>query len=175
MHPNQKERGLPQQGMTMTEDWKRLLDAVASTNPIIAAFDVCHEIAKREVDSPILTATFQDVEAKTVSRIYSSRQQSWAIGGTKPLSVGKWSETVIERREPFIANSFADMKEVFNDWEISEGLGLGAIVNVPIFYRGEVLGTANVLNVPGAYSNRAVVERVLALAPFFTMAMLTAA
>lgn len=158
----------------MTEDWKRLLDAVASTNPTIAAFDVCHEIVKREVNSPVLTATFQDVTAKTVSRIYSSREQSWAIGGTKPLSVGKWSEAVIERREHFIANSYADMKEVFNDHEVSEGLGLGAIVNVPIFLRGEVIGTANVLNVPGAYSDNAVVDRVLALAPFFTMAMLTA-
>jgi hypothetical protein len=157
----------------MNDDWKRLLDAVASETPTPASFDVCFDIARREVACEVMTVTLHDAAVTTVERLYSSRPESWAVGGRKALSVGIWSETVIEARKPFVANSYAEMSAVFNDDAVSEGLGLGAIVNVPIFFGGIVRGTVNVLNVPGFYDATRI-ERTLALAPFFTMAMLTA-
>ncbi|PZQ48153.1 MAG: GAF domain-containing protein [Rhodovulum sulfidophilum] len=157
----------------MTDDWKRLLEAVAGETPTQASFDVCFDIARREVECRVMTVTLHDAAVTTVERLYSSRPESWAVGGRKPMSFGIWADTVIGARKPFVANSYAEMAAVFNDHPVSEALGLGAIVNVPIFFGGIVRGTVNVLNAPGFYDADRV-ERTVGLAPFFTMAMLTA-
>lgn len=158
----------------MDDSWQKLLDAIAGPNPTIDGFAVCAEIAKREAGCRCLTVTLQDEAAGTVERIYSELPDSWAIGGKKKLSFGIWSEQVIGKKAPFVANSYEEMAAVFNDHAVSEGLGLGAIVNVPIIVGGTVIGTANVLNVPGFYSTPESIAKAVALRPYFTVAMLTA-
>lgn len=157
----------------MHDDWQDLVAAVASSEPTKAAFDVCFAIARREVDCRVLTVTLNDAAQLNVERAYSSLPEEWPVGGRKPLSLGKWSETVVVNRQPFVANSHAELAEVFTDHAINERLGLGSIVNVPVVVGGVVRGTANLLNVSDAYDAPRV-AKALALTPYFTMALLTA-
>ncbi len=154
-------------------DWDKMLAAVASATPTEAAYGLCRELTQREIGTMLFTVMSYDPATQRSRRTYSDNQQAYPLSGEKPLSVGIWSETVIDRRAPFIANTIEDIAVVFPDHPLILSLGLGSVLNVPILAGDGVRATINILHQTGHFTPERV-AKALALTPFYTVATLAA-
>lgn len=98
-----------------------------------------------------------------VERVHTSDPRTYPVGGRKPRRDTPWSRQVLVRGEPYYANDVAGIRFAFEDAEKLIGMGLGAVINVPVKDGERVLGTLNFLREPGAYRERDV-QSALALA-----------
>ena len=87
-----------------------------------------------------------------VEREHTSNADAYPLGGRKPRRDTPWSRQVLVRGEPYYANDAAGIRFAFEDAEKILGLGLGAVINVPVKDGDRVLGTLNFLREAGGYS-----------------------
>ena len=154
-------------------DARAILQALAAPGQPGPTFQALEAVVRREVGAKLFTIMVYDARTKMARRAYTSHASEYPVAGEKPLSEGLWSLTVIEQRRPFVANSIAAIAEVFPDHALIESLGCASVVNWPVEFDGEVIGTINALDAAGRYT-RERVGRLAALAPFFALAMLAA-
>ena len=86
-----------------------------------------------------------------VERAYTSNPTAYPLSGRKPRRDTPWSRQVLVRGEPYYANDEAGIRFAFEDAEKILGLGLGAVINVPVKDGTRVLGTLNFLREAGGY------------------------
>jgi hypothetical protein len=86
-----------------------------------------------------------------VERVYTSDPAAYPLSGRKPRRDTPWSRQVLVRGEPYYANDAAGIRFAFEDAEKILGLGLGAVINVPVKDGERVLGTLNFLREAGGY------------------------
>jgi hypothetical protein len=98
-----------------------------------------------------------------VERVHTSNPDAYPLAGRKPRRDTPWSRQVLVRGEPYYANDAAGVRFAFEDAEKILGLGLSAVMNVPVKEGGRVLGTLNFLREAGGYRPQQV-EEALALA-----------
>ena len=89
--------------------------------------------------------------ATEVERIYTTNAQVYPVTGRKPVDVSDWSATMA-RGACFVANHPQDFGAHFGDLDTIVSIGLGAVINVPVFDGARQLGTLNLLDATGAYS-----------------------
>ncbi|MCL1037503.1 hypothetical protein L2750_10120 [Shewanella submarina] len=102
-------------------------------------------------DISLFTLTAVDKDGLRVKRLYSSAPDKYAEGGYKPIPTNHWTEQVMHRATPFIANTQRALAEVFFDHGLIASMGLGAVINYPVVYGNSVIGTVNLLAPEGAY------------------------
>jgi len=61
---------------------------------------------------------------------------------------------VINRQQVFVAHTIEQLAEVFFDHQLIAQLGLGSVINWPIVFNGNVVGTVNLLAGSGAYEQQ---------------------
>lgn len=133
--------------------------------PHLAAVVAAH----READQP--EVTFRAVDAalaattghilftilihhpglKQSERFYSNMPDAYPVGGRKPVTDRPWMQSVIGRGEPYIGRTREDIKEVFFDYELIWSLGCESVLNMPVRWQGQTLGTLNLLHKAGWY------------------------
>ena len=86
-----------------------------------------------------------------VERVFTSNVDAYPLAGRKPRRDTPWSRQVLVRGEPYYANDAAGIRFAFEDAEKILGLGLGAVINVPVRDAERVLGTLNFLREAGGY------------------------
>ena len=91
------------------------------------------------------------LESGEVERVHTSNPVAYPLAGRKPRRDTPWSRQVLVRGEPHYANEAAGIRAAFEDAEKILGLGLGAVINVPVKEGDRVLGTLNFLREAGAY------------------------
>ncbi len=106
---------------------------------------------KRHFKIKLITFTAIDMTLRQARRLYSSNSESYAIGGFKDIEDNAWTQKVIEHQQPFIANEHSELTKVFFDHKLIAELGLGAVINWPIIFNSQVIGTVNLLAEEGAY------------------------
>jgi GAF domain-containing protein len=95
-----------------------------------------------------------------VERVYTSDPVAYPLSGRKPRRDTPWSRQVLVRGEPYYANDAAGIRFAFEDAEKILGLGLGAVLNVPVKDDDRVLGTLNFLREAGGYREEHVGQAV---------------
>jgi len=65
-----------------------------------------------------------------------------------------WGRQVLERGDPFIGRSADDIRANFDDHEIILGLGLVAVLNMPVRFGGRTIGTINLLHDGNPYGTQ---------------------
>ena len=105
-----------------------------------------------------------------VERVYTTDAAAYPIGGRKLKRDTGWSRHVLGAGEIYFANDAAGIRAAFDDAEKILGLGLGAVINVPVKADGKVVGTLNFLREAGGYAP-ADVPKALALAPHAVSAL----
>jgi hypothetical protein len=60
--------------------------------------------------------------------------------------MNSWFEVVHLRREMFVANTLAEIAQVFPDHQLIGSLGCGSVVNLPIVLGDQLVATMNILN-----------------------------
>ena len=97
------------------------------------------------IDNELFTAMRFHAETMEVERLYSTLPDIYPVSGRKPKRDTAWGEKVLLQQR--VNNGFGaeDIKWAFSDHETILGLGLKAVLNVPILGKGFVLGTINFL------------------------------
>ena len=110
------------------------------------------EMCEALVGVKLFTCSQFDRSAGTAERVYTSDEKAYPRTGLKEIVPNRWTDIVLDRREPFLAASIDELRDVFPDHEKIEALGLGAVINQPVHDRDRFLGTINLLHVNGHYS-----------------------
>lgn len=116
------------------------------------AYRALEGLVRQTIGAKLFTIMLRDPARGVSRRCYSNMPDAYPIAGEKPMRHDRWSETVVTRREIFVANSVAEFADVFTDHELIRSLGCESCLNLPIVVGGEVLGTLNALNGPGHYT-----------------------
>lgn len=116
-------------------------------------FEALHRLTLATVGARLFTLTTVEDAGRLARRSYTSNPAAYALSGTKVVEPSRWNTIVLEQRQCFVANSLAEIAEVFPDHALIGSLGLGSVVNMPVILRGEVGTTLNLLDVAGYYTD----------------------
>ncbi len=129
-----------------------LVAAHASTDQPGATFRAL-EAALAETPGHILfTILLHDLDAQESRRLYSNHPAEYPIGGRKPVTDSAWMRRVVHNGEPWIGHDAYAIRGAFFDHATVLALGCGSVLNMPVRWRGETLGTVNLLHRAGHYS-----------------------
>lgn len=130
------------------------LAAVSDARNADAAWTALAALADAVAGHRLFTVTLVDTPAGLVRRAYSSRPGDYPTSGTKPLrgNTGNWFEHVFVQRRTFVANTLAEIAEVFPDHALIGSLGCGSVVNMPIVLKDELVATVNLLDAEDHYT-----------------------
>ena len=98
-----------------------------------------------------------------VERIFTTMPGPYPIVGSKPMDSSTWTAQMA-RGECFVANQPQDFGAHFGDLSTILSLGLGSVINLPVFDNQRQLGTLNLLDRADAYTGD-VLEACLAARP----------
>ena len=84
-------------------------------------------------------------------RFYSNMPAEYPVGGRKPVTDSPWMKQVIHEGRPYVGRTREDIKEVFYDHELIWSLGCESVLNLPVRWRGNTMGTLNLLHRAGYY------------------------
>ena len=79
-------------------------------------------------------------------RRYTSRPEAYPVGGRKPLNPTPWAQRVLRDHQPYLGRTAEDIRAVFFDHELIASLGCASVLNLPVVYDGQILGTVNLLH-----------------------------
>ena len=117
----------------------------AATRPD-AALDALHALTRATVGVRLFTIMTVDMRQMLARRAYTSDPENYPCSGTKPVEMNSWFEVVHTRREMFVANTLAEIAEVFPDHALIGSLGCGSVVNLPVELGGRLAATMNILD-----------------------------
>jgi hypothetical protein len=84
-------------------------------------------------------------------RYYTNMPNAYPIGGRKPMHDSPWVRRVIQAGEPYLGRTREDIRAVFFDYELIWSLGCESVINMPVRWGGQTLGTVNLLHKAGWY------------------------
>lgn len=141
--------------------------ASAGWNNLFPALD---RFCNQSVGHKLFSCSIFEIDAVgngTAARIYTSDEESYPVSGLKDMVANRWTKLVVEQHETFVANSIAEISDVFPDYEKIASLGLGSVINLPVIFKGQFLGTVNMLHDEGYYTE----ERLEAVNELFLPAL----
>ncbi|MEZ4633148.1 MAG: GAF domain-containing protein [Deinococcales bacterium] len=115
-------------------------------------FAICARFADALIGVKLFTLTSIHPQEGLARRIYSNMPQVYPVSGTKPMTESPWSEQVLKRGEIFVANDIESIAQVFPDHALIASLGCASVINIPIIFAKEVIGTVNCLHETAFYT-----------------------
>lgn len=155
----------------MPDDLSSLSRLLAQPGQPAPVFQALEEATKRLVGHELFTLLY--VDGQEVARIHSNRPEEYPVFGRKPMGPTPWGEHVMIGKKSYLGRDKAAIRWAFFDHALIESMGLGSVINVPVLYDGEVIGTINLLAPEGFYREEHVAP-VEQLAPLLVPAFLTA-
>ncbi len=144
--------------MKPDNDTLRMLGAYAETVSVAAdpieAFRAAEDVAKRLIGHRLFTIMQFNPDTMEVRRCYSSNPEHYPPGGRKAKRDTHWGRHVLEQGHVFIGYNAGDIRDNFDDHEVIEQLGLASVLNMPIRSLGRTIGTMNLLDVAGYYTEK---------------------
>ena len=119
----------------------------------------------------LFTLMIFHADAGETERIYTNQPGPYPVGGRKQFADTPWARSLLRDSRPYLGRTAADIREVFFDHELIFSLGCASVLNVPVAWGGQVLGTMNLLHEEGWYSD-ADVASGLAFSPALVPAYL---
>jgi hypothetical protein len=80
-----------------------------------------------------------------VARVYSNRPVEYPVFGRKLMGPTPWGDLVLKGQKPYLGRDVAGIRWAFPDAPLIESMGLGSVINLPVIYDGETIGTMNLL------------------------------
>ena len=155
----------------MTSPLETLADCLEKPGQPETLFEALEQQTKTLVGHKLFTLLY--VDGLEVARVYSSNTSAYPVFGRKPMGPTPWGKLVMEGRQPYLGKDAASIRWAFFDHELIASLGLGSVINIPVVYNGETIGTMNLLDAEHHYT-QAHVLLVAALAPSLIPAFLLA-
>lgn len=138
----------------LTMDDVRAVMVLQAEKPERETYKAVERLAKETCGWRLLTILKYVEKDAVVSRLSSSDETSYPIGGTKPLEKLTENHAILERGDVALAANREDVKRMFFDHQLIFSLGITAIMNVPVRHAGRRLGTLNFCGDEGMYGER---------------------
>jgi hypothetical protein len=148
----------------VTTELARFDAAISVARDADAAWAALRALADATVGHKLFTVMTVDIEAGLARRVYSDHPEQYPVAGAKPIRRDRWFEVVEGEKRCFVANTIADIAEVFPDAELIASLGCGSVLNLPVVLAGELAATINLLHAEHHYTQSRVAEAHAALA-----------
>jgi hypothetical protein len=136
-------------GDSPLEQFDRQIESAATADEVWKAL---HRLAASKVGIKLFTVMTLDPGAGLARRAYTSDPVAYPVAGAKPITRDRWFEIVHDEKRCFVANTLAEIATVFPDSEKIGSLGLGSVINLPVFVHGELAATINMLDVEHYYT-----------------------
>ena len=143
-----------------------IIRAHAETDQPLATFRAVDAAMGACIGHKLFTILIHHPGLRQSERFYTNQPQAYPVGGRKPVTDAPWMQRVIQGGEIYIGHNYDDIKTVFYDHELIRSLGCESVLNVPVRWKGQTLGTLNLLHEAGWYkpSDEAVARLVAHLA-----------
>lgn len=129
-----------------------LAAALHSADPALALFQAVEQGLARAPGHRLMTVLVYFHDQGESQRAYSSRPDEYPIGGRKTLGQAPRMRQVLASGEPFLGHTRRDIVENFPDHEKLLAMGCESIVNMPVRWGAQVLGTVNLLHAERHYA-----------------------
>ncbi|MHB2170039.1 GAF domain-containing protein [Alsobacter sp. R-9] len=136
-----------------------------------ATFEAAGEAFREQVGFGLYTVTHILPGGREVERLHSTNPAAYAVGGRKPVIPNAFREQMFGTGQPFLGRTPVDFSPYFPDHAFIVSLGLGCVINLPLFFAGAPLGSVNLLDREGAYDTEHV-EPALAIAQMVVPALI---
>lgn len=107
----------------------------------------------RDPGHTLFTVLVHHPALKQSERFYTNQPDAYPIGGRKPVTDSPWMHRVIHSGHPCIGRTRNDIQQNFFDHALIFSLGCGSILNMPVRWRGQTLGTLNLCHRAGFYDD----------------------
>lgn len=131
-----------------------LIAAHADTDQPGATFRALDAALARSPGHKLFTVLVHHPRERQSERFYSNRPAEYPVGGRKPVTDSAWMQRVIHGGEPWIGRTAEDIAWAFYDHALIVSLGCDSALNMPVRWRGETLGTLNLLHRAGHYGEQ---------------------
>jgi GAF domain-containing protein len=133
------------------EDLNRLVE-VSRASAVQDIFRAVEMLSADVIGHTLFTIMQFDAARSEVERVYSSNPAVYPVGGRKQKKNTAWAQHVLGEGRVFRTTDREAIREAFDDHETIFGLGIGAMLNIPIAFAGRCLGTMNLSNVEGWFT-----------------------
>jgi hypothetical protein len=120
-----------------------ILAAHADTDQPNATFRAIDAALAEEPGHILFTVLVHHPALRQSERFYTNKPDAYPIGGRKPVTDSPWMQRVIHGGNPYIGRTREDIAANFFDHELIHSLGCDSILNVPVRWRGQTMGTLN--------------------------------
>ena len=120
--------------------------AHANTAQPQATFGAIDKAVAATIGHRLFTILVHHRAARESERVYTNMHEAYPVGGRKPITDSPWMRQVMEQGLPYIGRNADDLRDVFYDHELIVSLGCRSVLNIPLRWRGEALGTLNMLH-----------------------------
>jgi len=111
-----------------------------------AAFDALFDLTRATVGVKLFTFMSVDMARELACRSYTSHPDAYPVSGTKTITYDAWFDQVHGKKKMFVANTLAEISQVFPDHGLFGRLGCGSVINVPVVLDDMLVGTVNLLH-----------------------------
>lgn len=136
-----------------------------------ATFEAAGVAFAEQIGFGLYTVTHILPGGREVERLHSTNPAAYAVGGRKPVIPNAFREQMFGSGIPFLGRAPADFSPYFPDHAFIVSLGLGCVINLPLFFGGAALGSINLLDREGAYDTHHVAP-ALAIAQMVVPALI---
>jgi hypothetical protein len=128
-----------------------LVAAQAEPDQPAAVFRALDHALASEPGHILFTVLLHHKAERQNERFYTNMPEAYPIGGRKPITDSPWMRRVIHGGQPYIGRTREDIRESFFDYELIWSLGCESMLNMPVRWAGETLGTLNLSHRAGHY------------------------
>ncbi len=137
--------------MKMSHAWLAIADAHRHTDQPGATLRAMDEAIDALVGRTLLTVLTVYPDDGVVERSYSNLTARYPVGGLKRICDTPRLRGVLETGEVFIAQTREDIIANYPDAETIFATGCSSVLNVPVFWREQIVATVNLLHTEGFY------------------------
>ncbi|MDO5605416.1 MAG: GAF domain-containing protein [Paracoccus sp. (in: a-proteobacteria)] len=129
------------------------------------SFRALQDLVQQTVGARLFTIMEHDATRHVARRSWTNMPDVYPVTGEKPMLDDRWTDIVVRQRRPFVANSIAELSDVFDDHALISSLGCASCLNLPVFIAGAFRGSLNCLDVAGHYTPERVAAAAALVAP----------
>ena len=150
----------------MTDHFDPVIASLDDTDQPGATFRAVDAALKAAVGHILFTVLISHEAARESERFYTNMPDAYPVGGRKPITDSPLMRQLRVEGRPYIGRTAADIEWAFYDHELIRSLGCDSVLNMPVRWRGQTVGTMNLLDRAHAYdeSHLPVVRAISTLA-----------
>jgi len=131
---------------SLDESLTAVAQAHADTQQPQATFGAIDKAVAATIGHRLFTILVHHRAERASERVYTNMREAYPVGGRKPITDSPWMQQVMQRGQPYIGRNADDLRDVFYDHELIVSLGCRSVLNIPLRWQGETLGTLNMLH-----------------------------